>query len=73
VGKRFPLNLRIEGFLEVVAATCERTAQEIVRLAHADALMARRIEGKRKASKLPPLRDLLLRRPLVSARMRSMA
>src|SRR5215468_8043922 len=51
--KRFPLNLRVEGFLEAVKASCERTGQEIVRLIHADALMARRIEGKRKASKLP--------------------
>jgi hypothetical protein len=67
--RRFPLNLRVEGFLEAVAAGCERTGQEIVRLTHADALMARRIEGKRKASKLPQLRELLLRRPLVSARM----
>jgi hypothetical protein len=67
--KRFPLNLRIEQFLEAVAAACERTGQEMVRLAHADALMARRTEGKRKASKLPQLKDLLLRRPPVSARM----
>src|SRR5215472_3126378 len=67
--KRFPLNLRVEGFLEAVKASCERTGQEIVRLVHADALMARRIEGKRKASKLPQLKDLLLHRPLVSARM----
>jgi hypothetical protein len=48
---------------------CKRTGQEIVRLAHADALMSRRAEGKRKASKLPQLKDLLLRRPLVSARL----
>jgi hypothetical protein len=67
--KRFPLNLRVEKFLEAVAAACQRTGQEIIRLAHADALMARRTEGKRKASKLPQLKDLLLRRPLVSARM----
>jgi hypothetical protein len=67
--KRFPLNLRIEGFLEAVAASCERTGQEIVRLAHADALMARYTEGKGKASKLPQLKELLLRQPLVSARM----
>jgi hypothetical protein len=67
--KRFPLNLRVEGFLEAVKASCERTGQEIVRLIHADALMARRIEGKRKASKLPQLRELLLGRPLVSGRM----
>jgi hypothetical protein len=66
---RFPLNLRVEQFLEAVAAACERTGQEVVRLAHADALMACRTEGKRKASKLPQLKDLLLRRPLVSARM----
>jgi hypothetical protein len=61
--------LRIEGFLEAVAAACERTGQEIVRLIQADALMARQTEGKGKASKLPQLKDLLLRRPLVSARM----
>jgi hypothetical protein len=67
--KRFPLNLRVEGFLEAVKASCERTGQEIVRLIHANALMARTIEGKRKASKLPQLKELLLRRPLVSARM----
>jgi len=67
--KRFPLNLRVEGFLEAVKASCERTGQEIVRLIHADALMARGIDGKRKASKLPQLKDLLLGRPLVSARM----
>jgi hypothetical protein len=67
--KRFPLNLRMEQFLEAVAAACERTRQEIVRLSHADALMARCIQGKRKASKLPQLKELLLRRPLVSTRM----
>jgi hypothetical protein len=67
--KRFPLNLRVEGFLEAVKASCERTGQEIVRLIHADALMVRTIEGKRKASKLPQLKELLLGRPLVSARM----
>jgi hypothetical protein len=67
--KRFPLNLRLEGFLEAVKASSERTGQEIVRLIHADALMARTIEGKRKASKLPQLKELLLGRPLVSARM----
>jgi hypothetical protein len=67
--KRFPLNLRMEQFLEAVTAACERTGQEIVRLGHADALMTRRTEGKRKLSKLPALKDLLLRRPLVSARM----
>jgi hypothetical protein len=62
--KRFPLNLRVEGVLEAVKASCERTGQEIVRLIHADALMARRIEGK-----LTQLKELLLCRPLVSARM----
>jgi hypothetical protein len=67
--KRFPLNLRVEGFLEAVAGACDRTGQEIVRLIHADALMARQTEGKGKASKLPQLKDLLLRRPVVSARM----
>jgi hypothetical protein len=67
--KRFPLNLRMEGFLEAVKASCDRTQQEIIRLIHADALMARKIEGKRKASKLPQLKELLLGRPLVSARM----
>jgi hypothetical protein len=67
--KRFPLNLRMEGFLEAVKAACERTGQEIVRLIHADSLMACRIEGKRKASKLPQLKELLLHRPLVSARL----
>jgi hypothetical protein len=66
--KRFPLNLRVEGFLEAVAA-CDRTGQEIVRLSHADALMARQTEGKGKASKLPQLKDLLLRRLVISARM----
>jgi hypothetical protein len=67
--RRFPLNLRVEGFLETVTAACERTGQEIVRLIHADVLMARQTEGKGKASKLPQLKDLLLRRPVVSARM----
>ena len=67
--KRFPLNLRVEGFLEAVKASCERTQQEIIRLTHADALMAREIEGKGKASKLPQLKGLFLGRPLVSARM----
>jgi hypothetical protein len=67
--RRFPLDLRVQEFLKAVTAACERTGQEIVRLTHAEALMERRIEGKRKASKLPQLKDLLLRRPLVSARM----
>jgi hypothetical protein len=67
--RRILLNLRVEHFLEAVVAACERAGQEIVRLAHADASMARRIEGKRKASKLPLLKELLLRRPLISARM----
>jgi Protein of unknown function (DUF1612)/HTH DNA binding domain len=67
--KRFPVNLRVEQFLEAVTAACERTGQEIVRLSHADALMARRIEGLRKGSKVPQLKDLLLRRPVVSAGM----
>jgi hypothetical protein len=66
---RFPLNLRVEGFLGAVAAACERTGQEIIRLGHADALMTRVTQGKGKASKLPQLKDLLLRRPLISARM----
>jgi hypothetical protein len=67
--KRFPLNLRVEGFLEAVKGSCDRTQQEIIRLIHVDALIARRIEGKRKASKLPLLKELLLNKPLVSARM----
>ena len=67
--KRFPLNLRMEGFLEAVKASCDRTQQEVIRLIHADALMARKIEGKRKASKSPLLKELLLNRPLVSFRM----
>jgi len=67
--KRFPLNLRVEGFLEAVKASCERTGQEIVRLVHADARMTRSIGGKRKASKLPQLKELLLSKPLVSTRM----
>jgi hypothetical protein len=67
--KRFPLNLRVEGFLEAVRASCERTGQEIIRLSHADALMARSMEGRGKASKLPQLKELLLSKPLVSTRM----
>jgi Protein of unknown function (DUF1612)/HTH DNA binding domain len=67
--KRFPLNLRVEQFLEAVASACERTGQEIVRLGHADGVMARCVAGKRKGSKLQELRELLLRRPVVSARM----
>lgn len=66
---RFPLNLRIQGFLEVVTAACDRVGQEIIRLSHADALMARSAEGKGKASKLPQLKELLVSKPLVSARM----
>jgi hypothetical protein len=42
--KRFPLNLRMEQFLEAVTTACERTRQEIVRLTHAD-------EGKREGIK----------------------
>jgi hypothetical protein len=67
--KRFPLNLRVEGFLEAVKASCGRTQQEMIRLFHVDALMTRTIEGKRKASKLPQLKELLLGRPVVSFRM----
>lgn len=67
--KRFPLNLRMEHFLEAVTTACERTRQEIVRLTHADALMSARIGKKRKASKLPQLKDLLLRHPVVSTLM----
>jgi Protein of unknown function (DUF1612)/HTH DNA binding domain len=67
--RRFPPNLRLMGFLEAVTAACERTRQEIIRLVHSEALMARRAEGRGKASKLPQLKDLFLRKPLVSARM----
>jgi hypothetical protein len=59
---------RVEQFLKAVASGCDRTGQHIVRLTHADELMARQTEGKGKASKLPQLKELLLRRPLASAR-----
>ncbi len=57
--KRFPLNLRLEGFLEAVKASCERTGQEIIRLSHADALMERSMEGKKEGIEAPAAQGAL--------------
>jgi hypothetical protein len=71
--KALGLNERLQGFLEYAIAACARTSREVERLVLAEALLQRRLEGRRGNSKLPGIAALLLKKPYVSGDMAARA
>jgi hypothetical protein len=67
------LNERLLGFLDYAVAACGRAQREIERLVLAEALLQRKLEGKRRNSRLPELAALLLKKPYVSGEMAARA
>jgi hypothetical protein len=60
---------RLIAFLDAMAAAADAGMRELVRLQQAQALMERRLIGRRASSSLPSVIDLVLSRPMVSAAM----
>ena len=66
VARQLGLNARLLGFLEYAIAACVRVQREVERLVLAEAVMERKLEGRRGNSKLPGIAALLLKKPYVS-------
>lgn len=60
---------RLIAFLDAMAAAADAGMRELARLQQAQALMERRLIGRRASSSLPSVVDLVLSRPMVSAAM----
>jgi len=60
---------RLIAFLDAMAAAADAGMRELVRLQQAQALMERRLIGRRASSSLPSVIELVLSRPMVSAAM----
>lgn len=57
---------RVAGFLEWCISAADRSAKEMDRLALVHEMLSRKLEGRRKNSRLGALIDLLMSRPLIS-------
>lgn len=69
----YSFTARMAGFLEWCIVAAEQAGKELDRLALVQEMLSRKLEGRRRHSRLPRLIDLLLSRPLISIPMAAKA
>lgn len=70
---RHGFNERIAGILVWMETAATHVQKELQRVVLAEQLLARKLVGRRKSSRLPDLIDLFLRRPLISVQLAAKA